>query len=503
MNRYVIDTDICTGCLACYNTCKLKAIDIVIDSSGCKYPIINEDKCVKCQECIRVCNSRKRIMYERKYAYFCAGNHDEIRVESTSGGVFSEIAIPIINSGGVVFGVAWNEQNEAVYISACTIEDLKPLRKSKYVHSNVDYIYREVKKTLEERKVVLFSGTPCIIGGLKGYLGKEYEKLLCVEIICHGVPGAGIWNEYLRILEGTIDSKIEDVVHRYGEWREEKAECYYRYKNSDTGENIEIITGFEENAYMKGFSENNILMEACYSCEFRGKHSVSDITIGDAWGYIELMGRKGSKKGVSIAIINSLKGEQMFKYLVEKESVLIEKKIDIDELKKYNTPVFCNPIYGRKYLKFKKLYRDSSYKEAFEELIKPTREELYKELKEKWFQSCVEGKSIIDSYIKDKKIQKLVIYGSGSLGYDLIRYIVSNSIEVDVLYCIDANPEKFKEIDIMMYSSSEIEKIPKREKIDAVIITPIHAKDAIRKMLLKYYSCNIVSLDEIFRLEKI
>ena len=182
--------DLCCGCAACFNACPKNAIEMKANETGFLYPVINESLCIDCKKCETVCpalNPLERKEFE-PHAYVGKHKNAQIRNESTSGGIFTAIAEYVINQGGVVFGAAMDNNLVVHHKYVQSVEELAAFRNSKYVQSEIRHAYQQCKDFLKNGKRVCFSGTPCQIQGLLKYLGKKYENLITVDIVCHSVP---------------------------------------------------------------------------------------------------------------------------------------------------------------------------------------------------------------------------------------------------------------------------------------------------------------------------
>ena len=192
----------CCGCSACVQVCPKQCIEMKEDSEGFWYPQVKRDVCVKCGLCEQVCPIIQEDSHKYSYegivsSYSAYSNKEEIRLASSSGGIFTILAEQIILDGGIVFGAAFDENYLVHHIAIDTIEGLSQLRGSKYLQSRIENTYIEAKKYLDSDCNVLFSGTACQIAGLKRFLRKEYENLLTVDVLCHGVPSQKVWKLYL------------------------------------------------------------------------------------------------------------------------------------------------------------------------------------------------------------------------------------------------------------------------------------------------------------------
>lgn len=190
----------CTGCHACAAKCPKQCIKMISDTEGFWYPQIDEEECINCGLCERVCPIITPIKFEDPFspmAYACYNRDEKVRLASSSGGIFTLIAEAVLKQGGVVFGAGFDEDFNVCHQCVERVEDLDKLRMSKYVQSKIGETYREAENFLKENRLVLFTGTPCQIGGLKAYLGKSYDNLITQDIICHGVPSPMVWEDYL------------------------------------------------------------------------------------------------------------------------------------------------------------------------------------------------------------------------------------------------------------------------------------------------------------------
>ena len=319
----------CMGCHACYNRCPVQAIEMVEDEKGFKYPQVNKEKCINCGLCERVCpilNPRK--VKNTPKAYAVKNKNEDVREKSSSGGMFSLLAEKVLQDGGVVFGVAFDENWQLKHIYVENIEDLQIFRGSKYLQSIVGETYSKLKDFLIEGRKVMYTGTPCQIEGLKSYLGKEYENLFTQDIICHGVPSPKVHERYLKYLRDKYKTKnIKNIIHRT------KINGWKNWCVNIKFDNSEYIKAHEQDPYMQAFLRNTSLRESCYNCQFKKKHRISDITLADFWGIENIAPEMDDNKGTSLVIINSEKGKQIFEQIKDK---IIYKQVDFEEAIRYN-----------------------------------------------------------------------------------------------------------------------------------------------------------------------
>ena len=273
---------------------------------------------------------------------------------SSSGGVFSVIAEKVISNGGVVFGTKWNNTFEAVVDWTDSIEGLTAFRGSKYLQSVIGNNYKKVEEFLGKGKFVLFSGTPCQINGLKSYLGKEYENLLTIEVICHGGPSPLVWQKYLKSIvrpqggDGrntvSLSLKLSSVItgvnfrDKANGWKKFGFRIDYGSADSSAEQNsvFELtknpyIEPFDQNDYMRAFLSNLSLRPSCFDCKAKSGNSGADITIGDLWGVDKLNPEIDDDKGISLIIIHSEKAQE---YIKDINIALV--KVSDEYIKKYN-----------------------------------------------------------------------------------------------------------------------------------------------------------------------
>lgn len=317
----IVDMNKCSGCTACYNICPKGAIKMEKNSEGFFYPVVDQEKCIKCGLCKKVCPVNNNHEKEKEItAYACFNKNKEIRLDSSSGGIFNLIAEYILDDNGIVFGAAFDEDYLVKHIYIDNKKDLEKLRKSKYLQSSLNDIFKSVKNFLKEDKKVLFTGTPCQIEGLKLFLQKNYDNLYTQDIVCHGVPSPKLWQKYLE----SKDEKIKDV----------------NFRNKDNGWedfNLKIndyAKHHQKDQYMRLFLSNLALRKSCYNCSSKKIYRVSDITLADFWGIDNVLPAFNDHFGTSLVVINSLKGKELFDSI--KES-LEYKEVDFMESIKENS----------------------------------------------------------------------------------------------------------------------------------------------------------------------
>lgn len=333
------DKSKCCGCHACYNICPKNAIIMESDKKGFKYPVVIKEKCINCGLCEKVCPMLKDKVDDRDMdfpiAYACKNKNEEIRLKSSSGGVFTLIAKSILDMNGVVFGVGFDEKYNVVHSYITNEAEISRFRGSKYVQSTIGYMYKKVKEFLDEGKYVLFTGTPCQIEGLKTYLINEYDKLYTQDIICHGVPSPKVWNKYINEMNQKYDGNIKEI-----NFRKKDNTGWNLYQLSMKYDNNEYLQIHKNDPYMQAFLRDASLRDSCYNCEFKKKNRISDITLADFWGIKNIKPELDDDKGTSLVIVNSEKGKELMNKI--KNSVEVGK-VNFEEAIKYN-PSMLNSV---------------------------------------------------------------------------------------------------------------------------------------------------------------
>jgi coenzyme F420-reducing hydrogenase beta subunit len=247
---------------------------------------------------------------------------EELRIESSSGGMFSIFAEKILAKGGIVYGVVLDDDMRAVHTCTENSDCFSAMRGSKYIQSRINDSYKDIKKMLLEGRIVLFTGTPCQIAGLKSYLGREYDNLYTIDLLCHGVPSEKVWEKYIHKIEFENNAKVVRASFR------KKVPGWRDYSMEITLDDSRIIrTVYKEDEFMKMFLSDICLRPSCYNCRFKNLERASDITIGDCWQVKNFMPDMDDDKGTSIIIIHSEKGMMLF----DKIKTQIEYRlVDID-----------------------------------------------------------------------------------------------------------------------------------------------------------------------------
>ena len=310
---HICKVELCSGCGMCIQLCKHSAIKMISDIEGFLRPVVEPALCVDCGLCQKRCpaNSPAFVNRNEPLKVFSGWSSDEeIRMASSSGGAFSEIAKYVISKNGVVFGVALDDKVQARHTYVEQEEDLCKLQGSKYVQSVIGNSYKEAEEFLRKGRLVLFSGTPCQIAGLYSYLHNDYENLLTIDLICHGVPSPLVFEDYKKWIEDKIHEKVS-----YVKFRCKKSSWIFFSMgiNSHTEKNkittYSYIGSYYADPYIRAFLRDNILRPSCYSCQYASTKRVADFTIADWWGYKATCpdDKDFERKGVSLLMCNSRK----------------------------------------------------------------------------------------------------------------------------------------------------------------------------------------------------
>ena len=350
------DNKDCCGCNACVQRCPKQCITMVEDSEGFLYPKVDREHCVDCGLCNRVCPVINQGIIGQPIEVYAAKNpHEEIRRQSSSGGIFTMLAEYTIDNGGVVFGAAFNEKWEVEHNYTETKEGISAFRGSKYVQSRIGETFTQVETFLKQGREVLFSGTPCQIAGLKLFLGKDYENLLTVDIICHGVPSPKVFRDFL-------DESLENASRQYHVATNDILIDHISFRDKSCGWrayqfvlNVHIkgmqIPLFAEktskNPYLRGFSSNLYLRPSCYDCPTKELKSGSDITIADYWGIEHYKPELDDNKGISAILVNTRKGKEVVSKLNVELYILTYESI-----RQYNASIYYSPQISSKRKEF-------------------------------------------------------------------------------------------------------------------------------------------------------
>lgn len=310
-NRYA-----CTGCSSCYNICRKSAITMVEDEEGFLVPRINTDLCVECGACISSCpvlsQTKRNTVWAEPVVFAGYINDEDIRQRSSSGGMFTALATKFFehdnDSKKYLVAAQFNEHLELNHVIVDSLEQITKMRCSKYVQSKIGDIYQKVKDLLKADSSVLFVGTPCQVAGLYSFLGKkQYDNLLTVDLICHGVPSPKLFSSYIKKIGVREDKEYSDYLFRATTSTGFFTSSYL----SKSGKKYKVPVS--QHSYIMAYLKGWLHRECCYNCQFNGIPRQADMTIGDFWGIISRkVAFNGERdKGISVILGNNEKGKQM------------------------------------------------------------------------------------------------------------------------------------------------------------------------------------------------
>lgn len=322
----------CTGCEACASSCPKKCIRMIPDNEGFKYPKVNIKECILCKKCINICpvinfKRNHRDIVDRKAAFAYRTCNEEYRTICSSGGVFLSLANLFIDIGGIVYGAAFDNEFKLRHESAHTSNELIRLAGSKYLQSDINDIYKEIKEKLTLGNKVIFFGMTCQVEGLLAYLGRSYNDLYCVDLICMGIPSPMVWDKYLQTYYNKNNIHKINFKDKSRGWH-----CFSFYVESIDGD-ITSIPGFD-NSYMECMFKGYSIRPSCFSCNYKCESKISDITIADCWGCEKYIPELDDNKGLSMVIVHSLKGRRLLSML--RETGIVES-FDYNNVLKYNS----------------------------------------------------------------------------------------------------------------------------------------------------------------------
>lgn len=326
MNRYLDYRQAadCCGCSACVQKCPKQCLVMHQDKDGFLLPTVANDTCIDCGICTKVCPMENKVTTPSIQKFYGAYNENTGDImSSSSGGIYPALGKWIIEQGGVVYGACLDEKHKLYHIVTSTIEDFSKTLGSKYFQSDIKETYKGCKSDLEAGKIVLFTGTPCQIHGLKCFLRKEYINLYTADVICHGVPSSKMFYAYVSYLEKKHKAKLVDINFRDKKRNGWSITLRYtmKYPNGKQ-KNHYLISKLSE--YFMAFLSGSIARESCYTCPYSSLDRPGDLTLGDFWGYQKKRPDLKHENGLSLIVCNTQKGAELIKILGENGIVLNE-----------------------------------------------------------------------------------------------------------------------------------------------------------------------------------
>lgn len=302
----------CCGCNACGDVCPHGAITFSIDQEGFWYPSVNKKKCVDCGLCDLICPMTHKAdfisRYDKAIVYAAYSKDEAIRLDSTSGGIYSALAIEKLIQHAYVGGAVYNEDHTCSQIVTSDINKLPEIRSSKYLQSSSEKVYREIRKALNEGKEVLYCGCPCQIHALYNFLGKEYDNLTTCDFICRGVNSPKVFLKYIEMLELQYSSKATQIKFKNKKWGWHNFSLRVNFENGQ-----EYCKDRWHDPFFIGYLQSgNFARPSCYQCHFKGFPQKADITLADFWGIEKVDPTMDQDKGTSLVMVNSDKGKALF-----------------------------------------------------------------------------------------------------------------------------------------------------------------------------------------------
>lgn len=315
----------CCGCTACMEVCPKDAITMKPDEKGYFYPAIDKELCIDCGLCGRTCGfvkeDQKTGSEKPLKAIGLKHKNKYVRQKSRSGGAFTVITDYVLENGGCIFGVVLDNDNVVRHILAEDSKTRDKMRGSKYVQSDMNHCFRKAKEQLDNGRLVAFSGTACQIDGLKSYLRKDYENLITIDIVCHGVPSPKLWKDYLDYINKRYKRGITDF-----DFRDKSILGWDMHLESFKVNKKKIVA----RDYSRLFQKNLNLRESCFNCKYCSLNRVADFTLADFWGVDAFRKGFNDNKGISLLFVNTQKAIQIYK------NAGFDTEVELFECENYN-----------------------------------------------------------------------------------------------------------------------------------------------------------------------
>lgn len=399
----ICDTKSCTGCSACMNVCPQSCITMTENTEGFIVPKIDKDKCIQCRLCVSSCPQNHPIDLQRneKTLIFAAYSKNVKQMKnSTSGGIFPILAEAIIAGGGCVYGAEMSDDFQVSFARVEEKKDLMKLQGSKYVQSNINLIFRDVLKDLKSDRKVLFSGLPCQIGGLYSYLGKDFDNLYTIDVVCRGVPSGKLLKEYITYRESKENSELVNIIFR-AKKKKWKPMSFGTFVHLKFKNGRQYDTHLTSEPYYMVFLKNIAMKESCYSCHYNGFPRVGDITLGDFAGLGVLYETDFyNKDGISQVLLNSDKGRLLYE---DCKQLVVDEERTLDECCFFNLNLWSSSVPSRYREQFFETMKSSGIQKALEKYVLNYRSKLTQKIKD--IIICILGEKQILLFMHKNRIR--------------------------------------------------------------------------------------------------
>ena len=365
----LVEKEHCSGCTACMACCPKGAITMHSDKEGFKYPVIDRKQCIECGKCVRTCPiTNKQKKNSVMVSYLAMNNDKEQRISSSSGGVFSIIARYVLDKGGIVFGAAYDSNLKVKHIAIEKENDLEKLRMSKYVQSDLGDVFRQADKYLKAGRIVLFSGTPCQVVGLRAYINREDTHLILLDLVCHGVPSPKLFEDYKAALTAKYRSDIQNIYFRSKVLGHHLSTIAVRFANGKLVHSRRLVKSYPR-LWFAGFASR----PSCYACSFKEEDRVSDFTLFDSFKSAEQYGLNDDDMGLSNVYIRTQKALDVWKQ-IETQVIAVETETAVTN-KNDGDMIYESAAKNEAYLAFWNDYEKLSYVELIDKYIPYSKKE--------------------------------------------------------------------------------------------------------------------------------
>lgn len=432
-----MDKALCNGCNTCTVSCPIdECITMNMDNEGFFYPQVNLKICIECDKCEKVCpyipeqsmRKEEAVRFEKPFVYASYSKNHEVRVDSTSGGIFSELAFKMFDQGGYVGGVIYNEDYSVSHILTNDRSRLDEIRSSKYTYSLTDELFPEVKKQLKDGNKVLVCGAPCQISGLYTFLKKDYENLITCDFICKSVNSTKVFQKYIEWLENKYQSKAKKIKAK------DKTTGWHKFSMRVDFENGKSYVADRYNdPFFVGYLQTELFtMEACFSCKFRGFPRVADITLADFWGIENVDKSMDQDLGTSLIMINSEKGKAYYESLGD---AIVSKEFTLRDAEPGNQAMYYDT---------KKVVNMEIRNKFYEDL-------------DKYPFAVIANRYFPMPTLKRKVVNKLKKVIKGLVVLNKIGFMPSDLYRIVKLNLFDKKIQKTRKIGIIPFKNSKIE----------------------------------------------